>query len=62
MPQLSAVGSVPFTAYETPQEVFAEGVRLDGRGYEEFRTLCKLVLKVVVMLPITAHTSGVVQS
>lgn len=37
MPQLPTAGSVPFFAHKQPQQVLEEGVRLDGRGYEEFR-------------------------
>lgn len=41
MPQLSSTGTVPFFAHQPPQQVLEEGVRLDGRGYEEFRAVCK---------------------
>lgn len=33
--------SVPFSATQRPKEVVQEGLRLDDRGFEEFRTVCK---------------------
>ena len=33
--------SVPFFAEERPQQVLADGARLDGRACEEFRNVCK---------------------
>ena len=41
MPQLPPTGSVPFFAHKQPQQVLEEGVRLDGRGFEEFRAVCE---------------------
>ena len=41
MPQTSITGTVPFFDRQPPQQVLEEGVRLDGRGYEEFRAVCK---------------------
>ncbi len=40
-PALAARSSVPFFADKQPQQVFEAGVRLDGRGYEEFRAVCE---------------------
>ena len=33
--------SVPFPSEPRPQEVLKNGTRLDGRGHEEFRNVCK---------------------
>ena len=33
--------SVPWFPEERPQEVLANGVRLDGRSFEEFRNVCE---------------------
>ncbi len=42
MPPAQATGSsVPFFAHKQPQQVLEAGVRLDGRGYEEFRAVCE---------------------
>ena len=42
MPAAPAAGSsVPFFSHKQPQQVLEAGVRLDGRGYEEFRAVCK---------------------
>ncbi len=42
MPSALAAGSsVPFFANKQPQQVLEAGVRLDGRGYEEFRAVCE---------------------
>ena len=38
---LAAGSSVPFFASKQPQQVLEAGVRLDGRGYEEFRAVCE---------------------
>lgn len=32
---------MPGTGYEQPKEVIQEGLRLDGRGFEEFRPVCE---------------------
>lgn len=40
MPAAPVAGSsVPFFSHKQPQQVLEEGVRLDGRGYEEFRAV-----------------------
>ena len=41
MPQRSTTGVDPVFARQPPQQVLEEGVRLDGRGYEEFRAVCE---------------------
>ena len=42
MPSALAAGSsLPFFANKQPQQVLEAGVRLDGRGYEEFRAVCE---------------------
>lgn len=33
--------SVPWFAEDRPQAVIADGVRLDGRPFEEFRSVCE---------------------
>lgn len=33
--------SEPFNSGQRPSKVVQEGLRLDGRGFEEFRPVCK---------------------
>ena len=35
-----AVASTPYDSTKQPESLSAEGVRLEGRGYEQFRNVC----------------------
>lgn len=35
-----AVASTPYDSLKQPDSLLAEGVRLEGRGYEQFRNIC----------------------